>query len=113
MSMDIGDLGAEYLAVRAEAEDARVVLYVAGELDIATVPLLKRHLDDMHTAGVREIVFDLHEMSFMGSTGLSLVLAAQARATAAGQRLLLRRVPSQARRLFELAGVTTLLSIVD
>ena len=50
------------------------VLVIEGEVDLFTVPAIRKELDSIaHTAGV---VIDLCETSFMDSSGLHLMLAA-------------------------------------
>lgn len=82
---------------------------VSGELDMAAAPRLRehagRHLADH--AGI--IVLDLGAVSFIDSSGLHAVLDAVDRDA---DRI--RIIPSPiCRRLFELAGVTSRLPLID
>ena len=52
-----------------------LIVSVAGEVDLATAPMLA---DELRVAGVRTLIVDLSEVSFMGAAGLS-VLHASAR----------------------------------
>lgn len=59
------------------------------------------------------LLIDLEEVQFIDSTGLRSLLGATKRANAAGQKLLVRHAGDQARRLFEIAGVTEQFSFED
>lgn len=64
--------------VRGERDGARVRVHASGELDIATVPQLdacaRAHIHT-HTEAVE---LDLHEIGFMDSTGVKLLLTLEA-----------------------------------
>ena len=60
--------------LRWEGVDEVAVLVIEGEVDLVTVPAVRRELDSIaQTTGV---VIDLCETSFMDSSGLRLMLAA-------------------------------------
>jgi anti-sigma B factor antagonist len=64
--------------------DGRVVLAVAGEVDLSTAPELHRELDRLVDAGAGTVVADLTAVTFLDSTGLSALVAGRNRARAAG-----------------------------
>ncbi len=87
----------------------RVRLSVSGEIDMQTTPLLEAEVSDA-CAVASAIELDLHEVSFIDSTGIRSVLAAKTLCGDRGVEFLL--VPSRhdaPRRTFELAGVLDLL----
>jgi anti-anti-sigma factor len=61
---------------------------------------------EVESFDARELLLDLAGVRFIDSTGLRVLLGATMRAGATGQKLLVRHVRGQARRLFEIAGVT-------
>jgi anti-sigma B factor antagonist len=75
-----------------------------GELDLATSPQLERVVDDALTRA-RLVVLDLHEVEFVDTSGVHLVVAASARARAAASRLLVLRGPRRIRDTFDLTGM--------
>ncbi|MHB8659079.1 MAG: STAS domain-containing protein [Solirubrobacteraceae bacterium] len=87
-------------------------VHVAGELDIASAPQLRRAL---HTASVsaETTVLDLRELTFMDCSGLHEILKAGRRAGCTGRRLLIVRGPRSVDRLFELTDASERLEIVD
>jgi anti-anti-sigma factor len=60
--------------------DARSIVFRAsGELDIATVPELRRHLEAALARGLSRLVVDLSEVSFMDSVSLATMIAVRQR----------------------------------
>jgi anti-sigma B factor antagonist len=68
-----------FAIAEAPAGTAGLVLIVAGELDMATVPDLRTRLDKAVAAGVIGIVVDLTRVTFIDSTSLAALLAAQSK----------------------------------
>ena len=50
------------------------VLTPPGDIDIATVPALRRRLDALIGRGVRRVVINCQAVSFIDSTGLAFLL---------------------------------------
>ncbi len=90
------------LHVAPQHDAGTTVLALSGELDIASVPLLERHLDDAVTTGSGRVVIDLSHLEFLDSSGLQLLLRTQERLQERGQGLWLRRGLPAVQRLFEL-----------
>jgi anti-sigma B factor antagonist len=80
---------------------------LAGELDLATAPLLSQKLADVEidAADTQLIVVDLTGVPFIDSTGLRVLLEAHARSESNGNRLRITGGSDQAQKLFALAGV--------
>jgi anti-sigma B factor antagonist len=77
------------------------VLVLVGEIDAATAPELRRHLDD----DPRVTVLDMRDVSFMDSSGLKVVLFAN-RGRAPADRITLRDPSARVRRVLQVAGLT-------
>ena len=98
------------------ARDADVhTISLAGELDLATAGEVQRELERVEATDARRIVLDLSELTFMDSTGVRLVVRANARSRDADGdgRLELVRGPHNVQRVFELCGVVELLPFAD
>ena len=88
-----------------ESVDGRRRVAVSGEIDLQTAPELEAALSEACAAG-RTIELDLHEVSFIDSTGIRAILAAKA--SCAQHEVELLMVPSRhpaPRRVFELSGL--------
>lgn len=80
-----------------------------GELDLATVPIAERELEQSRESA--HLVLDLRELRFMDSSGLRLILN-----LAEGvepERLTIVKGPDQVNRVFELTGAAERLELVD
>ncbi len=95
----------------ARSGDA-VRLAVRGELDLATAPGLDDALREA-AASAQHVVRDLRGLTFMDSTGLRTVLQADARARSDGHDLVVVRGPHPVDRVFVLAGVEGVVTLVD
>ena len=81
---------------------------VYGELDIATAPELVEILARLRHHH-HPVVVDLAEVTFMDSTGLTTLMDAQLAAQRNGWSFSVRRPSPAVRRVFDLAGVHSLL----
>jgi anti-sigma B factor antagonist len=101
------------LTTRIDSRNGVASITLSGELDVATVPLLERHLALFESNGIGGIILDLRELTFLDYSGLHVFLAAHARAKAAGRKLILIGATHAARRLFELTYTEFLLDDGD
>lgn len=60
-----------------ELHHAISVLHVIGEVDMATGPVLHDHVDRALATRPQRLIIDLSQVSFMGSTALSVLLRAR------------------------------------
>jgi anti-sigma B factor antagonist len=84
-----------------------------GELDLASAPKLDEELRKAEERGAKLIVIDLQPLSFMDSSGLRTLLAADARAREAGRRLVLIRGDERVQRVLKITRLDERLDIVD
>lgn len=85
---------------------------LVGELDIATAPRLERTLYEA-LGSARLVIIDLRQLEFMDSTGLHLLIKADAHARPRGRRVVVVRGPHQIDQLFQLVGISDRLELVD
>lgn len=99
------ELGPGILRISRKSDDGDVVLTLEGELDLSSAPELSRELDALEAAHANRILIDLTDLTFMDSSGLTLVIKANQSAKLKGHRLSFRNASPQVRQLFELTGV--------
>jgi anti-sigma B factor antagonist len=102
------------LDVRAAPDEfeARVVdqgttrtISLSGEIDIASIPLLRETLDRAFwNGGFETILIDLADVTFLATCGVAALLAGHARSVEVGTRLLLLAGPPDVQRVFDLCG---------
>lgn len=90
----------------AEVDDARSVVSVAGELDMATADLLWAELEPVLRPG-RTVVLDCRQLEFMDSTGMRVLLRASRRAGEVGGAFRMSAVPPPVERVLDIAGVNS------
>jgi anti-sigma B factor antagonist len=95
--------------VQDVVSDGRHRLVLTGELDLAPAAELERLLQRICGDWTKEITIDLSKLSFMGSTGLRLVLLAKRLCEENDCRFLLVSGPANIQRMFELTGLLDVL----
>ncbi len=97
------------LKISRTVDDGTVRLSLEGELDLAGAPEMEASL----TAAAREnparLIVDLSRLQFIDSTGLRLLLQADARAKERGYELVLRPGAQAVQRVFEVTGALAIL----
>lgn len=88
------------------------MVVAAGEIDMATAPMLERELMAAIEAGDGPVVLDLRDVTFFDSSGLRAAIVAHRELSARGRRLSLACDPDgHVWRTFSLAGVDRLLNL--
>jgi anti-sigma B factor antagonist len=92
---------------RVERRPARQRIRIApvGELDLATVQRVEASLREVCDAGFRQVILDLSGLTFMDSSGLTLVLEWDALGRQDGFDFVVVPGPPCVQRLFDLCGV--------
>lgn len=89
------------------------VISLRGELDVAGSARLEQEIDRVaEDHAPSATVLDLSELEFMDSTGLRLIVLADARARDAGRRLALVPGPVDVHRVFEITRMVDRLDFV-
>jgi anti-anti-sigma factor len=101
------------LRLELESAGARTVLALAGELDVATVPVLDAFLDARPLAGCAVLDLDLTGLTVIASAGLAAVLELQRECARRGIELRLCGAQPSVARVFALTGLTRLFSWDD
>jgi anti-sigma B factor antagonist len=88
--------------VRVRPDRDAVYLELTGELDMATSPLVRRHVDELVAAGFTMLVIDLRGLGFLDCSGLRLFLELDADARSDGWSVTLVEGDDDIQRLFTL-----------
>lgn len=94
------------------AENSTEVVAVHGDVDLATVDVLRAQLTGAIERG-EKVVLDLREVAFMDTQGLAAVIEAEQASAASGTRFVVVRAPATVHRLFEMIGLSERLTVVD
>ena len=68
--------GPQPFTIEVDEQDGTTIVRLAGELDMASSPVLAEALGNARTA---EVIVDLRRLTFLDSTGLGVLLAADLR----------------------------------
>ena len=98
--------------VAAQRDGTKVVVAPNGEIDMATVDLVRAAVEAHLRAG-DELVIDLRGVGFMDTSGLRYALELNDRAERDGFGLRLVRGPAPVQRVFVVAGLESRLPFVD
>ena len=83
-----------------------------GELDLATSPRFERTVRAALSRAPL-VIIDLRQLTFADSTAIHRISEAEARARDDGRRLVFVRGPAQVDRMFDLAGLSERVRIID
>jgi anti-sigma B factor antagonist len=106
MKPDLVGFGINVLQVGGAA-----LVCLAGELDIATAPRLREELLWLVNSGIRTVTVDLARLTFIDSTGLSVLVMAMKRLREEGGDLALRSPNPAAQHIFDVTGLTKVFAI--
>jgi anti-anti-sigma factor len=99
---------AEQFSTEVAQVDGATVIYVRGEIDMATCERLRDAIEP-HLGPKQTIILDLSGVQFMGSACLHVLETARGELTADGGSLILRNPSEATRRLLTAAGAERLL----
>jgi anti-sigma B factor antagonist len=90
-----------------------VLVALSGELDISTGLRLQESLERIAEEKPERIVIDLRGLQFMDSTGLRILIGADARAREEGRHVALVRGNDMVQRVLQVTRLDEQLEIVD
>jgi anti-sigma B factor antagonist len=103
--------GQSLLSLSVVSDRDGVILVVAGEVDLSDAGEIEAHLEELWAAGHTTVDIDLHQVSFMDSSGLHAITRAARAARAPGTTLTIIDVSEPVRRLLGLTCMDQVLPI--
>jgi anti-sigma B factor antagonist len=91
--------------------DGAAVVMVIGELDLSTAPRLREMLVELADSGTMDVTLDLAAMSFIDSTGVSVLVSGLKRQREMGGDLTLQSPRASAMKVLEITGLTSVFTI--
>lgn len=101
------------LTISSVVEDGTVSIALEGELDLAGARQMEESLAAAEREEPARLIVDLGRLAFIDSTGLRLLLQADARAREHGYELVLRPGEPAVQRAFEVTGALGILRFED
>lgn len=100
------------MEVLTRTNGREMTLAISGELDHHGAHGAMQQIDHALDAALPlSLTMDLSGVSFMDSSGITVVLRAHRRMAALGGSLIVTGVPAQARKVFDAAGVPRLVTM--
>jgi anti-sigma B factor antagonist len=101
------------LEVARTTNGSTVALSLTGELDISSAAEVEKALLEAEGERPKVLVVDLRPLSFIDSTGLRLILSADARARRDARRLVVVPGPERVHRVFLVTLLDKRLEFID
>ena len=98
------------MTIEKTANGAELTLKIAGRLDTTTAPQLDEEVKNS-LGGVESLVLDFHELEYISSAGLRVLLSAQKIMNKQG-KMTVRNVSSDIAEVFEITGFSDILTII-
>ncbi|MGH2740515.1 MAG: STAS domain-containing protein [Actinomycetota bacterium] len=93
------------LSLESRTEKNWVVLEVTGEVDLATAPQLRDRLNGLIDDGGAQLIVNLEGVSFLDSTGLSVLVATLNRMQERGGTFALAALSGPVRKVLDTVGL--------
>lgn len=105
----MGSQTSDLLKIQDDRRNGVARLALRGELDMGTAPDLEEHLKNVETDGVRAVLLDVRDLTFVDSCGLRTFLRAHSRAADNGHRFAVVGPNDQLRKLVEMTATQPVL----
>jgi len=109
-TLGVMDAGSAFSAT-IDGDGARMTVSAAGEIDLLVAPDLRTALVDATQSGAHVVALDLSSVSFIDSTGLSVIVHAWRRLGADGRNLVVTAASEPVTRVMTTTGVAELLGL--
>ena len=101
------------LTYESHRSDGTVRLSLAGEFDLSNASQVEEALEEVERERPALLILDLRELTFMDSTGLRVMVSADARARDDSRRLAVVQGPEPVHRVFRITGLDDHLEMVE
>ncbi len=90
-----------------------VIVRLSGELDHCSAQSIRRELDGLISdQGVKRLILDLKEMSFMDSSGIGVILGRYRVMAQRGGAVAVTNMNAHVERIFILSGMNQIIKII-
>jgi anti-sigma B factor antagonist len=100
-------------SVLTEPHGRALVIRTFGEVDLASAKSLEREIRSAFDSDAEAVLVDLSEVSFIDSTGLSVLVAVTAASNSNGRRLRIVRISPAVQEAFDVSGLGDYFPLAD
>ena len=99
-------MGGSTLLIEKNIQRQTLTLNLQGELDMNTSETLRQAIDtEIERRGIRTVILNLEEVSFIDSSGLGVILGRYKKLLPMGGKMIITNVPSHIYKIMELSGL--------
>jgi anti-sigma B factor antagonist len=98
--------------IDVEERESYALVRLGGEFDLAAAEAVETALRPVEDR-FPTVLLDLREVTFLDSTGIRVIVSADARSRKAGRELKIVRGPESVQNLLYLAGLDKILPLID
>jgi anti-sigma B factor antagonist len=99
---------AKFQVQSKETEDKHL-LYLRGELDLASAPYFRSVLEPLLNLTGKTLVMNCKELTYIDSTGMGIIILVLKARLQNGSGFLVEDVPKNIKKLFDLTGISKFL----
>jgi anti-sigma B factor antagonist len=99
--------------LETETEGSSALVRIRGDLDLQVVDRVIDALSAIESDNPELLVVDLSRLSFMDSTGMGAIAAANVRAIEVGRRFVIVRPPAGVRQAFDRTRLDEVITVTD
>ena len=100
--------------LKTEVLDESLFVEITGELDLKVADKLRTDLDKLINENPgKELILDFANVSFIDSSGLGVLLGRYKKTCSAGNKICIKDVQPQVKRVLELSGISRLINVTD
>ncbi|AGA69811.1 anti-anti-sigma factor [Desulfitobacterium dichloroeliminans LMG P-21439] len=102
------------MLIDKKIERQTLLLHLRGELDMNTSESLRQAIDsEIERRGVRTVILNLEEISFIDSSGLGVILGRYKKLLPMGGKIIITRVPPHIYKIMELSGLPRIIQFEE
>jgi anti-sigma B factor antagonist len=101
----------EFSVVGLASSGSEAVITLAGELDLASAPVLHELLLEAASAGIETIKIDIQRLTYIDSAGLGVLVSAHKRLESNGGSLVISGPTPRVMRVLSISGLTRYFTI--
>lgn len=102
-----------HFEVNVNKEGTHPVLYLRGEVDFATAPVLQDALNETISEGADKITLDFQEVTFLDSEGLKVLLDVYRQLNKTGGTIALHGCSKYIAKIFEILGIRGIFGVEE
>jgi anti-sigma B factor antagonist len=99
--------------LETESQGTSTLVRVRGDFDIQVAEHVTQRLMEIEASRPEALVMDLSGLSFLDSSGMGVIAAADGRAREAGRRFVVVNPPYGVRRAFEVSALDEVITVSD